>query len=159
MHSSSKHRESYNFQIFIQCNNSTSALFLTAAAQNLLCIKLAESIDVKIEQRWITWLKASCFPGLVSLLTTPIILYKIYPPHLKSTPEAPTMAKEKLQHMGPMKRNEWIMIGTLLLTVALWISRYVTCQSRFSILACHMIIVTLTVFNQCEFDKFKFKMS
>lgn len=108
-----------------QCNNSTSALFLTAAAQNLLCIKLAESLGVRIPNRWITWLKASSLPALVSLLATPIILYKIYPPEIKVTPDAPSMARRKLEQMGPVKRDEWIMIGTLLLTVALWIAGYV----------------------------------
>ncbi|KAL6552152.1 Dicarboxylate transporter 2.1, chloroplastic [Orobanche gracilis] len=105
-----------------QCNNCTSALFLTAAAQNLLCIKLAESLGVDIPSRWVTWLKASCIPAVISLLATPIILYKIYPPEIKVTPDAPTMAKGKLEQMGPVKRDEWVMIGTLLVTIALWIA-------------------------------------
>ncbi|KAL6583043.1 Dicarboxylate transporter 2.1, chloroplastic [Orobanche minor] len=105
-----------------QCNNCTSALFLTAAAQNLLCIKLAESLGVDIPSRWVTWLKASCVPAVISLLATPIILYKIYPPEIKVTPDAPTMAKGKLEQMGPVKRDEWVMIGTLLVTIALWIA-------------------------------------
>ncbi|KAL3630218.1 Dicarboxylate transporter 2.1, chloroplastic [Castilleja foliolosa] len=105
-----------------QCNNSVSALFLTAAAQNLLCIKLAEGVGVQIPNRWVTWLKVSCAPALLSLLATPLILYKLYPPEIKATPDAPDMAKQKLQQMGPIKRDEWLMIGTLLLTVALWIA-------------------------------------
>ncbi|MFS8015712.1 putative solute carrier family 13 [Helianthus anomalus] len=31
------------------------------------------------------------------------------------------MAKNKPEHMGLIKRNEWMMLGTLLVTVTLWI--------------------------------------
>ncbi|GER26175.1 dicarboxylate transporter 2.2 [Striga asiatica] len=41
---------------------------------------------------------------------------------MKTTPNAPTLAKQKLEQMGPMKRDEWILIGTLLLTIAFWIA-------------------------------------
>ncbi|KAH6803819.1 dicarboxylate transport 2.1 [Perilla frutescens var. frutescens] len=112
----------YLIQCQNQCNNNTSALFLTAAAQNMLCIKLAEGVGVKIADRWVTWLKVSCVPAVVSLLATPAILYKIYPPEIKTTPDAPAMAKRKLEQMGPIKRDEWIMIATLLLTVSLWVA-------------------------------------
>ncbi|EYU30970.1 hypothetical protein MIMGU_mgv1a024810mg [Erythranthe guttata] len=88
----------------------------------MLCIKLAESVGVPIPNRWITWFKAACIPGIVSLLATPVILYKIYPPEIKVTPDAPDMAKRKLEQMGPVKRDEWIMILTVLLTIALWIA-------------------------------------
>ncbi|PIN08795.1 hypothetical protein CDL12_18628 [Handroanthus impetiginosus] len=105
-----------------QCSVSSSALFFTAAGQNLLCIKLAESLGVEVPNRWLTWFKASSIPALITLLASPLILYKIYPPEIKSTPEAPNMAKRKLAEMGPLKRDEWILMATMILTVALWIA-------------------------------------
>lgn len=105
-----------------QSSSSSSALFMTAAAQNMLCIKLAESLGVKIKSPWITWFKAACVPALFSLMLTPYIVYKIFPPETKRTPDAPILATTKLEEMGPVKRNEWIMMGTMLVTVALWIS-------------------------------------
>ncbi|XP_076893520.1 dicarboxylate transporter 2.1, chloroplastic-like [Bidens hawaiensis] len=69
----------------------------------------------------ISWFKAACFPALASLMLTPLIIYKIFPPEIKHTADAPNMAKTKLEQMGPVKRNEWIMLGTMLVTVALWI--------------------------------------
>ena len=78
---------------------------MTAAAQNMLCIKLAESLGVKIKSPWITWFKAACVPALVSLMLTPYIVYKIFPPETKRTPDAPILAKTKLEDMGPIKRN------------------------------------------------------
>lgn len=112
----------YLIQTQNQSNNNTSAVFLTAAAQNMLCIKLAESVGVKITDRWVTWFKVSSVPALVALLATPAALYMIYPPQIKTTPDAPAMAKQKLELMGPIKRDEWIMIATLVLTIALWIT-------------------------------------
>jgi DASS family divalent anion:Na+ symporter len=104
-----------------QASGNSSALFLTAAAQNLLCLKLAEEIGVKIGNPWITWLKVASLPALVGLLVTPYLLYKIFPPEIKDTPDAPALAAQKLKNMGPVTRNEWIMIGTMLLAVSLWI--------------------------------------
>lgn len=95
---------------------------MTAAAQNMLCIKLADSLGVKIKDPWITWFKGSCLPASVSLMLTPLIIYKIFPPETKHTPDAPILAQTKLDQMGPVKRDEWIMLGTMLVTVALWIS-------------------------------------
>ncbi|XP_052195590.1 dicarboxylate transporter 2.1, chloroplastic-like isoform X1 [Diospyros lotus] len=91
-------------------------------AQNLLCVKLAQSLGVKIANPWVTWFKASSLPALISLFSTPIILFKLYPPEIKETPDAPAMATQKLAQMGPVSKIEWAMVGTMLITVALWIS-------------------------------------
>ena len=37
---------------------NSSAMFLTAAAQNLLCMKLAAELGVIIASPWLTWFKA-----------------------------------------------------------------------------------------------------
>ncbi|KAG8383567.1 hypothetical protein BUALT_Bualt04G0027000 [Buddleja alternifolia] len=147
---SSRKLGAYLIQSQNQCNNNTSALFLTAAAQNLLCIKLAESVGVEIPNRWMTWLKASCVPALVSLLATPIILYKIYPPEIKATPDAPVMAKRKLEQMGAVKRDEWVMMGTLLLTVALWIAG--EALNMASVIAAMIGLSLLLLFGVLDWD-------
>ncbi|KAL9263177.1 Dicarboxylate transporter 2.1, chloroplastic-like protein [Drosera capensis] len=111
----------YLVQSQFQSAGNSSALFLTAAAQNLLCLKLAEELGVKIASPWVTWFKAASLPALVALSVTPLILYKIYPPETKDTPDAPAMASEKLRNMGPVTKNEWVMVGTMLLAVSLWV--------------------------------------
>ncbi|KAJ7968262.1 Dicarboxylate transporter 2.1, chloroplastic [Quillaja saponaria] len=118
---SAKKLGSYLIQSQFQSVSSCSALFLTAAAQNLLCIKLAEEIGVKVSSPWLSWFKAASLPAIVSLLATPLILYKLYPPETKDTPDAPSMATRKLEAMGPVSKNEWFMIGTMVLAVCLWI--------------------------------------
>ncbi|KAL9231797.1 hypothetical protein vseg_006970 [Gypsophila vaccaria] len=112
---------SYLVMTQFQSAGNSSALFLTAAAQNLLCLKLAEELGVKIASPWLTWLKTACVPAFFALLLTPIILYKLYPPEIKDTPDAPAMAAEKLKNMGPVTRNEWVMLATMLLAVSLWV--------------------------------------
>ncbi|KAK9943250.1 hypothetical protein M0R45_008864 [Rubus argutus] len=112
---------SYLVMSQFQSAGNSSALFLTAAAQNLLCLKLAEELGVIISSPWVSWFKAASLPALVSLLATPVILYTLYPPETKDTPDAPAMATKKLEHMGPVTRNECIMVGTMLLAVTLWV--------------------------------------
>ncbi|MED6204627.1 cytochrome P450-dit2 [Stylosanthes scabra] len=118
---SSKRLGAYLVQNQFQSAGNSSALFLTAAAQNLLCIKLAEELGVIVSSPWVTWFKAASLPALVCLLVTPLILYKLYPPEIKDTPEAPALAAKKLESMGPVTKNEWIMVSTMLLAVSLWI--------------------------------------
>ncbi|KAK2971791.1 hypothetical protein RJ640_018480 [Escallonia rubra] len=112
---------SYLVQSQFQSAGNSSALFLTAAAQNLLCLKLAEELGVVIASPWVSWFKAASLPAVVSLLATPYILYKLYPPETKDTPDAPAMAAKKLDAMGPVTSNEWVMVGTMLLAVSLWV--------------------------------------
>ncbi|XP_002988946.2 dicarboxylate transporter 2.1, chloroplastic [Selaginella moellendorffii] len=111
----------YLVQTQFQAAGNSSALFLTAAAQNLLCLKLAEELGVIVANPWVTWLKVAIVPAALSLLSTPLLLYKLYPPEIKDTPEAPAMAEKKLQQMGPVTKSEWVMVSTMLLAVTLWV--------------------------------------
>jgi len=98
----------------------SSAMFLTAMAANPLSVNLAASA-IGLTIGWTDWAVAALVPGLVSLIVVPLLLYVIYPPSVKSSPDAPKLAREKLRKMGPMTKNEIIMSGTLLVTVGLWI--------------------------------------
>lgn len=118
---SSKKLGSYLIQSQFQASGNSSALFLTAAAQNLLCLKLAEELGVIVGSPWVSWFKAASLPAIIALLAMPYLMYKIYPPEIKDTPEAPALAAKRLQEMGPVSRNEWAMVGTMLLAVSLWV--------------------------------------
>ncbi|KAM3275910.1 hypothetical protein ACQJBY_044353 [Aegilops geniculata] len=118
---SSRKLGSYLVMTQFQAACNSSALFLTAAAQNLLCLKLAEELGIIVANPWVSWFQAASLPAIVSLLATPYLLYKIFPPEIKDTPEAPALAAEKLKRMGPVTKNEWVMIGTMILAVSLWI--------------------------------------
>ena len=62
----------------------SSALFLTAAAQNLLCLKLATEMGVVISSPWVTWVKGALAPALVGMLVTPLLMFKVAPFSLSS---------------------------------------------------------------------------
>lgn len=100
----------------------SSALFLTAAAQNLLCLKLATEMGVVISSPWVTWVKGALAPALVGMLVTPLLMFKLSPPEIKDTPEAPKAAAERLEKMGPMSRDERIMLATMGFAVVLWVT-------------------------------------
>ncbi|BBN06968.1 divalent anion:Na+ symporter, DASS family [Marchantia polymorpha subsp. ruderalis] len=98
----------------------SSAMFLTAMAANPLSVNLAAgAIGQTIG--WTDWAVAAIVPGFISLLVVPLLLYIIYPPEIKSSPDAPRLARENLAKMGPMSKNEMIMAATLFVTVGLWI--------------------------------------
>ncbi|XLR55815.1 hypothetical protein S83_006487 [Arachis hypogaea] len=94
----------------------SSAMFLTAMAANPLCGTLARGA-IGRGIGWSDWAVAAAVPGAVSLVVVPLILYVIYPPGVKNSPDAPRVARDKLQLMGPMTLNENIMAATLFLTV------------------------------------------
>lgn len=96
-------------------------IFVTATAPNSLVVKLiAESTKSEVNLTWMTWFVAMVVPGVVCMVIMPIILFYMYKPEVTSTPDAPQMAKQKLQEMGKMTRNEWIMLGVFGVLLLLW---------------------------------------
>jgi len=100
-------------------NAVTSAMFLTAMAGNSLAAQLAG--DQGVEITWGSWALAAIVPGLVSLIVVPLVVYKVYPPELKKTPEAAATAKAGLADLGPMTAAEKVMASTIVGLLALWI--------------------------------------
>ncbi|CAI5527363.1 unnamed protein product [Closterium sp. Naga37s-1] len=98
----------------------SSAMFLTGMAANPLAVNLAAGA-IGHTIGWTEWAKAALVPGLISLAVMPALLYVIYPPEIKASPDAPKLAREKLASMGPMSTNEKIMAGVLVGTVGLWV--------------------------------------
>jgi len=119
---SSKKLGSFLVMSQFQGSVNSSAMFLTAAAQNLLCMKLAAELGVQIASPWLTWFTAAVVPAAIGLAITPAILYKLAPPEIKDTPEAPRQAMEKLDKMGAMSRDEKIMLATMGFALALWVA-------------------------------------
>jgi len=98
----------------------TSAMFLTSMAGNPLIAELAKGHGVQLT--WVGWASAAMVPGFISLALIPYLIYRLVDPTIRKTPHARDMANERLAKMGPMKRNEWIMLGTFLLLIVLWIA-------------------------------------
>ena len=102
-------------------NPITSAMFITATAPNPLVVKLiADVTGAQIQLSWGTWALAMLLPGLVALAVMPLIVYMLYPPEIKSTPNAAQFARERLREMGPITRGELIMLGVFGVLLLLW---------------------------------------
>ncbi|SBS34171.1 Putative malate transporter YflS [Marinomonas spartinae] len=102
-------------------NPITSAMFITATAPNPLIVKLiSDATGANISITWGTWALAALLPGLVCIALVPLVVYAIYPPEVKSTPDASAFAKSKLSEMGVMSYGEKVMVAVFALLLILW---------------------------------------
>lgn len=83
----------------------TSSMFLTALAPNLLALELVHK-TINLSISWTEWLVGFLPVGLPLLLILPLLTYKIYPPEIRSSQEAPSWAERELQNLGKMTRQE-----------------------------------------------------
>jgi DASS family divalent anion:Na+ symporter len=67
-----------------------------------------------------SWLLASLVPTLFALALLPLLIYKVFPPEVKATPEAPEAARKALAAMGPLSLQEKIVAATFVVMVLLW---------------------------------------
>lgn len=116
---SSTYIGSFLIKVAMQSSCVTSAMFLTAMAANPLVVDIAAEYGVEIT--WGSWAIAAIVPGLISCIVVPYIIFKLYPPDIKESPNAKKLAKEKLAEMGKVTKNEWIMLATFILLIFLWI--------------------------------------
>jgi DASS family divalent anion:Na+ symporter len=98
----------------------SSSLWLTAMAANPAGAKMAKDFGVDIT--YSSWAMAAAAPVAVLFFILPWVLMKVYPPEIKETPNAPQIAQDALDTMGPVHRNEWIMAAVFIGMVGLWIA-------------------------------------
>lgn len=98
---------------------TTSYMFFTAMAGNILALKMIEDI-CHIKLSWGGWALAAGLPGLIMLLLTPLITYKLNPPELKRV-DNKKIAKEGLATLGPMTLREKMLTGLFVMALAGWI--------------------------------------
>lgn len=96
----------------------SSGLWLTAMAANPLGAEIARGHGVEIG--FGQWLLASSVPTLVAMVGLPWLLYRVMAPEVTSTPDAPAAARAALEALGPLKRDEWIVMTTFIVMVGLW---------------------------------------
>jgi DASS family divalent anion:Na+ symporter len=98
----------------------TSAMFYTGQASNPLAAKIAAGYHYDVT--WASWLKASCVPGLLSLLIVPWVVMRICSPQIRRTPEAAAFAARELEAMGPFTRAEGILSCVFVGVCGLWMT-------------------------------------
>lgn len=100
-------------------NPVTSAMFITATAPNPLIVNLIFE-DSGFKLTWGMWAIAALVPALFSLIIVPLVVYYLYPPEIKKTPDAPKFAKEKLKELGKISLSELITMATFVILLFLW---------------------------------------
>ena len=98
----------------------TSSMFITSLAPNLLALDLV-SKTVKISISWTEWFVGFLPVGIILILILPFLVYKIYPPEIKSSEEVPSWASQELDKLGKFSRKELVMALLAVLALALWI--------------------------------------
>jgi divalent anion:Na+ symporter, DASS family len=98
-----------------------SAMWLTGQASNALIAKFALD-TAHVEISYGRWILGSIAPALVLFFLIPTLLYRLYPPAIKHTPDAARIATEELHRMGPMSRHERLMLVVFALVAGLWMT-------------------------------------
>ena len=112
---------SYLAMVNYHANPITSGMFITATAPNPLVVDLVnKATGGDIQLSWTTWAVAMFIPGMLCLILMPIVIYLIYPPEVKQTPDAKSFAKDNLLEMGQVSTQEKIMLGVFALMLILW---------------------------------------
>ncbi|MFZ2553381.1 anion permease [Psychrobacter urativorans] len=112
---------SYLAMVNYHANPITSGMFITATAPNPLVVDLVnKATGGDIQLSWTTWAVAMFIPGMLCLILMPIVIYLIYPPEVKQTPDAKNFAKDNLLEMGQVSTQEKIMLGVFALMLILW---------------------------------------
>jgi DASS family divalent anion:Na+ symporter len=104
-----------------QCMVVTCAVFLTGQASNALIASFAAQ-TANVQLTYSTWLIGAIVPGVAGLLAVGFLIYYLWPPEIKHTPRAAEIAREELVRMGPMVRDEKLMLAVFGLVAVLWMT-------------------------------------
>jgi L-tartrate/succinate antiporter len=117
---SSRRIGSYLMWVAFSTTCLTSSMFLTALAPNLFAVELARTVG-GIDLSWTEWLTGFLPIGAPLFLALPWLVYKIYPPAIRTSVEVPRWAQQELTHLGGITINEIIMGALVIAALALWI--------------------------------------
>jgi len=95
-------------------------MFITSVAPNLLALELVNK-TLNLSFSWTEWMIGFLPVGIVLLIILPYLIYKIYPPDIKSSEEISSFASKELDAMGKFTLKELIMALLAIIALALWI--------------------------------------
>lgn len=97
----------------------SSVLWLTATSANPIGVSLAAKHGLEIG--FGRWLLVASVPALLVIGTLPLLIYKLFPPGVISTPEAPEAARQALIELGPLSRDDKVTALAFSLMAVAWI--------------------------------------
>ena len=113
---------------------ATGITFLTSYAANGVAWAMTDQL-LGLQISWIQWTISFIVPAGVVLLLSPLIIYKIYKPTIGKI-DNKRIAAEGLKDLGPISRNEKILLVLFLLAIILWsTSSYTKINSTAVVLA------------------------
>jgi L-tartrate/succinate antiporter len=102
------------------CSFVTSSMFVTALAPNTLAVTVMRQ-TAGITVTWLQWFVGFAPVGFTLLAVVPYLLYKLYPPEIRTAPQAPRWAADQLHAMGAMTRREITLLILVCGALGLWI--------------------------------------
>ena len=98
----------------------TSSMFLTALAPNLLALELINKTS-QIGITWTEWMIGFLPTGVLLIIALPYLIFKIYPPEIKTSREVSFWAAEEVRRLGALSYREVVMALLAILALCLWI--------------------------------------
>lgn len=102
-----------------QCEVIICATFLTGQAGNLVIQRLAKQ-QTGIDLNYTTWMAGGIVPGVISLIVTGLVIYRIFTPEITHTPGARDFAGRELKKMGAISFHEILMLIVFAMVGILW---------------------------------------
>jgi L-tartrate/succinate antiporter len=120
----------------------TSSIFSTAMTANLLALDLLKK-TAHIEISWTQWFMGFLPVGVFLLIAMPYLVYKIYPPEIKTSKEVPPWAAQELAKLGKVGVKELIMAAIVIVALVLWIfgQKFIDPSMVALVLVCGMVLL------------------
>jgi L-tartrate/succinate antiporter len=99
----------------------TSSMFVTALAPNLFALEVVRKVT-GIEITWTDWFFGFLPIGGPLLLALPWLVYRIYPPEIRTSADVPRWAAGELERLGRLTAKEAILALLVALSLGLWIA-------------------------------------
>jgi L-tartrate/succinate antiporter len=99
----------------------TSSMFVTALAPNLFALELVRKAT-GVEITWSAWFVGFLPVGGPLMLLLPWLVYKLYPPEIRTSAEVPRWAAQELAKLGAVTAKEMIMAALVIIALGLWIA-------------------------------------
>ncbi len=122
----------------------TSSMFVTSSTPPILAIAMVHKAAPDLAViTWMDWCIAVAPACILLFLVTPILSYLIFPPSVKSSPEAPKWAASELQKLGPITRREITMTVIAFAALGMWVggSKYMNATMVGIVAVCLLIIL------------------
>ncbi|EER13033.1 conserved hypothetical protein [Perkinsus marinus ATCC 50983] len=109
----------YLIMVEFTANATSSISWLTGGAWNALMAQFMR--DVGVDVGWVEWAYSMAPVGIFPLAIAPLVIFLVFPPEIKKTPEAKSIAENKLKEMGAMTMGEIQMMIVFGIVILLWI--------------------------------------